>query len=543
MITKIAIENFKGVGERVEIELKPITLLFGANSAGKSTVLHALHYAREVFERHNLNADRTVSGGEFVDLGGFATFVHGQDLTRKVVLSFTLDLTTTDLRSYAPPPHPVAIEDRQIDLSADVVKACVSIDVAWSEWLKRPLVSRYSVELNDMHFASLICDDSRGGAVEIDTLAVKHPLVLTGSEVDGEEGSPSYLDAVADLLPTPQSLETPNIGVLEQPDALPEWGLLLKLQLRDLEPPRMPEPRGYLEEKERYEQKSLEYENDYRAQQRTLQLLSQLIVGPGEVLAESLKQLRYVGPLRRTPPRNFLAPRFPDGSRWANGLAAWDRLSFDTELVERVNNWLSDDERLDAGCYLKLRTLRQLDEESELFGMLASGRAFDELDDIGMELRKLPTKRELVLYAGDEPMLPHDVGVGVSQLLPVIVAALADSDHHVAIEQPELHVHPRLQAEIGDVLVAAAASPLMNRFLIETHSEHLILRLLRRIRETHEGTLPSWHPGLTPAQLAVVYLTGGDAPTTAVSLRLRDDGEFLDRWPKGFFEERAEELF
>jgi AAA15 family ATPase/GTPase len=50
MITGIAIENFKGVRERVEIELWPITLLFGPNSAGKSTILHALHCAREVFE-------------------------------------------------------------------------------------------------------------------------------------------------------------------------------------------------------------------------------------------------------------------------------------------------------------------------------------------------------------------------------------------------------------------------------------------------------------------------------------------------------------
>jgi AAA15 family ATPase/GTPase len=70
MITGITIENFKGIREEVKLDFRPITLLFGANSAGKSTVLHALHYAREVFERRNVNADRTVSGGKYVDLGG-----------------------------------------------------------------------------------------------------------------------------------------------------------------------------------------------------------------------------------------------------------------------------------------------------------------------------------------------------------------------------------------------------------------------------------------------------------------------------------------
>ena len=54
----------------VTIPLKPITLLFGPNSAGKSTIFHAMHYAREVMERHNLDADKTQSGGDFVDILG-----------------------------------------------------------------------------------------------------------------------------------------------------------------------------------------------------------------------------------------------------------------------------------------------------------------------------------------------------------------------------------------------------------------------------------------------------------------------------------------
>jgi hypothetical protein len=76
MITGISIENFKGIRERVQLDFRPITLLFGANSAGKSTVLHGLHYAREVFERHNLDADQTIAGGPYVDLGGFRNFIH-----------------------------------------------------------------------------------------------------------------------------------------------------------------------------------------------------------------------------------------------------------------------------------------------------------------------------------------------------------------------------------------------------------------------------------------------------------------------------------
>ncbi|MBK1646717.1 hypothetical protein CKO25_19150 [Thiocapsa imhoffii] len=74
MILKaLTLENFKGIREPVRIELSPITLLFGPNNAGKSTVLHALIYGRELFERGNTDPRYTEMGGETIDLGGFDT--------------------------------------------------------------------------------------------------------------------------------------------------------------------------------------------------------------------------------------------------------------------------------------------------------------------------------------------------------------------------------------------------------------------------------------------------------------------------------------
>ncbi len=61
-LTAIELENFKGIGPRQRIELKPITLLFGPNSAGKSTILQALHYVREILERKNVDPDMTICG-------------------------------------------------------------------------------------------------------------------------------------------------------------------------------------------------------------------------------------------------------------------------------------------------------------------------------------------------------------------------------------------------------------------------------------------------------------------------------------------------
>jgi predicted ATPase len=101
---------------------------------------------------------------------------------------------------------------------------------------------------------------------------------------------------------------------------------------------------------------------------------------------------------------------------------------------------------------------------------------------------------------------------------------------------------------MGDLLIEAIEPieqgyHLGKSLLVETHSEHIILRLLRRIRETSENNLYPGVTGLEPELLAVVYVEGSDDGVRFRSLRVDRDGEFLDNWPKGFFEERADELF
>ena len=124
----------------------------------------------------------------------------------------------------------------------------------------------------------------------------------------------------------------------------------------------------------------------------------------------------------------------------------------------------------------------------------------------------------------------------------MVVAALdPDRPGITAIEQPELHAHPKLQVELGDLFAHAANDDRV--FLLENHSEHLMLRLLRRIEETHNGELPEGKPALRPDQVSVVYLDQVNGEVQATRLRIDETGEFIDRWPHGFFEERADELF
>ena len=152
------------------------------------------------------------------------------------------------------------------------------------------------------------------------------------------------------------------------------------------------------------------------------------------------------------------------------------------------------------------------------------------------------TTIEIVTTSTGVPVRTFDVGVGISQMLPVVVAALdPDRPEITAIEQPELHVHPHLQVELGDLFAEQTAGG--RAFLIETHSEHLMLRLLRRIEETASGELPEGKPALKPDQVSVVYVDQVEGEVRATRIRIDETGEFMDRWPQGFFDERTDELF
>ncbi len=140
----------------------------------------------------------------------------------------------------------------------------------------------------------------------------------------------------------------------------------------------------------------------------------------------------------------------------------------------------------------------------------------------------------------------NDVGYGISQILPVIIECIASIDKPILIEQPELHLHPALQAELGDLFIDSAIEK-KNTLLIETHSEHILLRIMRRIRETNNGTLPEGATPIKAEDVSVVYVesieTEGDRHSIIREMPLNDQGELVKAWPGGFFEEGLREIF
>ena len=141
-----------------------------------------------------------------------------------------------------------------------------------------------------------------------------------------------------------------------------------------------------------------------------------------------------------------------------------------------------------------------------------------------------------------------EVGSGLSFIAPILCGI--QISRFGIIQQPELHLHPKAQCEMGDVFISGINQFDIQKkrcsYLIETHSENLLLRLSRRIREcTYNKTLDK-NLKISPDDVAIYYFepqkSGKDKGFTKVHhIRFDQDGEFLDRWPDGFFAERQDE--
>lgn len=523
-IKSITIENFKGIRNAVTIPIRPITLLFGNNSAGKSTILQAMHYAREILQHRNPDPDKTILGGDSIDLGGFANLVHGHDKTNSIRLSFEIELDEFGLT-----PFPFARDftehvyglDEESDALAAVNNVTISLATAWEDDAAH--ITSYSVSLDQVSLATV---EVVGSSACITEFNDEHPIFVND---EAEEDSLCRLalehwEYAAD--------SSGWIPIESLPSCIPNFDGPLIFSAAE---PLSSAP--------------VDSESGSESDHETLFwiFMSRVLVRSGQALLSQLKRMRYVGPMRDVPPRGYRPPLTPDESRWSSGLGAWDAMLRSEEVTDKTSNCLQD--VLDLGYSIRRENRIPLDDDGEIMAELRLlATQYEERDAKYLRERilepmdRLP--RQPALQIRDETQHidvdPSDIGVGVSQVIPVVVGALAPASAGgpcsiLCVEQPELHVHPAVQVALGDVFIKSIRDE-MRTMLIETHSEHLLLRLLRRVREAVDGSI-------LPDELSVVYVKPTPNGVELTPLPVTKDGDFEEPWPEGFFDERDLELF
>jgi hypothetical protein len=521
-LTALKLGNFKAFAETQNIPIRPLTLIFGANSSGKSIILHGLLYGSHAINGEKRDAHKIRTNHGKLDLGGFQQFVHRGDLQNSLKLGFVFEK----------PRH----QEDAVDPFFSVKRIGVEIEIT-----KSPV--RHSVNVGSLDYS---VDDvclfkmfSTGCSHRISEFSFNHPLF--------KERVLKWVERM-----TRSKLTSSNVRAITR--AIDEWRCEYRAYVDGLVPnqmslwddamvagiriwPNFAPLRNWLKKKEKYRETPWAELTRIRVKinrQRknkelaeiakflTLQLVEAVLLRVHQHVLANIGSVQHIGPVRDCPQRDFVITDRPSQE------SCWLDVAKNPSLQKKINQWLGN-ERMDTPYRL---ICPAFDRRKQVTGII-NRKINGDLSSVMWQMFLIDGRNNtLVSFA--------DVGVGISQVMPVLASAFGTTSCLQAIEQPELHFHPKLQAELGDLFIESALGEQKNTFLLETHSEHLILRILRRIRETSNGD----NKGIPvrPEDVSVLYVQPTNSGSKVIELPVTADGDFSAPWPGGFFAERFQDL-
>lgn len=588
-ITAIELENFQAIEQRTRIELKPITLMYGPNSAGKSSVFDAMELLQVILDPAKFDQ---IKAADMVDRWARRP---GKDGWRETGLAIefpfiALDIDQADdfwshvvldiwhdpgnwLAGETASDNPsffISAEDEDLvaKLCGKTVRIDLTLKVINKESIKNCFVSEFSVEVGGTLVAKL--EKSAGHEEDLEAANSKDDSMIRWLTLDDALG---FVDTslMLRLHKWPKEFSPERlISKTEGGHRIHQWVLSGSLALRNFKIPSdvyVPFRHSDLLDAERKGicnnigeiffflgamlwaplRNSPELVHSDRRAPKPSEALTVVDLGlrgwwdessfspsspsfllksyaqPVDAHYQHLADAAHAGLLLKTASNAF----------WGGDHAAKHigRVKEIAEVLEHVNNHLQRS--------LFTEKLYQLACASTLMVPIDLG----EDDPWSYYALAQPAAVRLFLQdsTGQKVEL-NDVGSGIPFVLPVLYAICAQG--FVAVQQPELHLHPALQSSLADVFVEELHREGCGQFLIETHSEHILLRLLRRIRNTEKGKILSDDLKLTNDQIAIYYFDPQVGGGTFVSRQLVTPlGDFYNDWPRGFFSERNDDLF
>lgn len=227
-------------------------------------------------------------------------------------------------------------------------------------------------------------------------------------------------------------------------------------------------------------------------------------------ISSELDKIEYIGPLRETPLRQYLLQNI-DSVIGVKG--------------ENTANYLGQyGESIITTCLPNQKEPQNL----TLNDAVAQWASFLGIEKVSVRTNSIPGVNITQIMIGDQNIV--DVGFGISQVLPILVEGLSMHQGSMLIlEQPEIHLHPKMQMDIADFLIMLAQQE--KHLIIETHSDHIINRLVRRAVENSS----------LRDMIGIYFIekdNNGDSQLTKV---LIDEDLGIDEAPQGFFDQYASE--
>lgn len=405
MFTRLRLVNFKAWSDTKDISLRPLTMLLGTNSSGKSSLIQSLLLLKQTARSPDRTVHLNLGGDEINDLFDFGAFEDVLNQSAETPRLFSIGFDFDD--------HGVG------------------------------RISKGSFECS--------YGQTSAGSVVVQTLVLR------------AEG--------------------------RQFKAIRREKGAFSIFIDDEQSPRA-KGRGYTPER------SIAFSADAIA---ILDKDGQIVEDLSLAIRRELERIIYLGPLRRKPERDYPWNKSKPGDVGSDGRGAIDALLASALLrgdeqnyvVNGVSRWLSK-----MGVADKLEVRQQ-------------GRS---------------SRYELIVHREGVACNLRDVGIGVSQVLPVLVVSyFAPKGSTIILEEPEIHLHPLAQSALAELFVDVSRERGI-QFLIETHSEHLFRRMQTLIANKTASA----------SETAMYFVKRNNKSAERCTLDIDEFGR-VKNWPDGFF--------
>lgn len=556
-VSSFQVCNFKSIGNPEKICLPKITLLIGPNSSGKSSIFQSLLLMKQTFEAREPSMP-LVLNGPYISLGEYSDFIHNKNHTKCFWIKFNFE--SRDEKIYK----------------------CEVCDKSYTDknWYQKHIENNHS-KYWDVHKARILNEkhsptinqslkfsysfDSETSIIRLKELEYENPPVVDGLALSSLKISQYDSSIRIELFSkNKKKIYTRRIKNLTEKDSVDHFffsrilfNYLMPLQYRNNETINdiNNEVMATLDKdygnvlKSKVDKEGLKseiYQESMRSieispkENRAFSVDEKLAIGIEirlfaialsltsrlEDISIFLEGIHHIGPLRTWPERVYFGTGGKPISVGGKGEYTQEILWLDKRighdnLINKINEWL-----------IKLKL------------------------DIELEIEHIKGDMyQLKVIQNGLNINVADVGFGISQILPILTECLDYSTKkssqyvnynpyfrnylvHGEIErtyrkmiicqQPEIHLNPKIQSELGDFFTQIDDPNLS--LLIETHSEHILTRLQRRVAD---GTLDS-------KDIAIYFVSNEQNCSNIKNLSISKRGEF-DSWPEGFFQDDYED--
>jgi predicted ATPase/uncharacterized C2H2 Zn-finger protein len=549
------VENYKSIKSSGNIDINGISVILGANSSGKTNLLESLLLLKQSIDERSLNL--TLNGSQ-IKLGEYGDIIHNHDVNHSVIFRFHFEREETDEEDDRPFSCPICgknykesgwytrhIKNKHEEFWDYTSGQISDFETHSSLTPSLELSFAYDEDSKSNHLEYVKFENpEEAGALYLSTLKLVfgddyayleatdiHENPIIEFEFDRTELTERMaLSSYRQLTPLISELLTRHLGSDRR--GYPRYSKNQPYVADQIIPTAFDHKealdevfKGYRKQGQddaEFTEIGQELENLARGLITRLGSVSDNAMRMIDTLDLFLENLSHIGPLRRNPQRIYFGSGGPPQEPYSQGVNIEERIFRDSQsdtypIIEKTNEWLNetgfdceiDIEPLGVGDIYQIVVI----EDGLKVNLADSGFGLSQALPIIVECVNMGMQQGAVRYQRGRPPRPHRIP---RQYLTVI-------------EEPEIHLNPRIESAMADFFIELEGPD--TGFILETHSEHILNRIQRRIAD---GSIED------PNSVSVFFIEKDGIESDIREIEIDESGKIED-WPSGFFQEDFED--